>query len=651
MAGRIELSLTPTSFPVEPGGAAVEAALLVRNAGSVVDQFLLRVEGLDPSWYTLSPMSVSLFPGDQVAAQLVLRAPDNATGGRYEFQVIAVSRDDSGESAVVEATAEVAGAGGIELALVPRRVTARRRATYRLSSRNPGNVDRRVRLVASDPGGELAFRFNPDEFVVPAGREASATLDVWPRRGSLVGPPSEHDYRVAIHAGGDDLAPPLAETTGQLALQPPFTFVNRIAPNGRRLGLLAVPLLLALALATWFLAAPGLRGPARPATPTPLATLLAAAGGGSGAGGGVPTVSPSAVTAAAPGTATPIGTPVIAAYRVALAGEDPPPHVPIDWIVQGADSIKVATPSETPGPPRPFKIMEQQQFTVEASDGSGAASRVITVYVFRPPVITSFHPSKTSIALGGSVDLSWSVDRTTQLFLDDQPVSLPSGHATVQPIATHEYVLRADNVVGEAVEKITIDVGAALTRTATPSASATPSSTTSPSSTRTQTPTPTPSRTPTPTPTFTATATPTWTPTRTYTATITPTRTSTPTFTPTRTTTPTPCPTMLPGTITAQQQFTTGGPPFVTVTWASGSGCAPYTGTIAAQYNWTAAGSYPISAASGSLADNPPPVTISTCNLPGRYASIVYVLSLKDASGQVVSATSAPVNWADNCIQ
>jgi hypothetical protein len=49
MAGRIGLELGETQFTVEPGGAAPTATVLVRNDGSLVDQFLVRIGGLDPS--------------------------------------------------------------------------------------------------------------------------------------------------------------------------------------------------------------------------------------------------------------------------------------------------------------------------------------------------------------------------------------------------------------------------------------------------------------------------------------------------------------------------------------------------------------------------------------------------------------------------
>src|SRR5205085_1351849 len=55
-------SLSPASVTVEPGRSAT-CTLRVRNTGTVVDQLTLDVLGDAAAWATVSPPTLSLFPG------------------------------------------------------------------------------------------------------------------------------------------------------------------------------------------------------------------------------------------------------------------------------------------------------------------------------------------------------------------------------------------------------------------------------------------------------------------------------------------------------------------------------------------------------------------------------------------------------------
>lgn len=128
----------------------------------------------------------------------------------------------------------------------------------------------------------------------------------------------------------------------------------------------------------------------------------------------------------------------------------------------------------------------------------------------------------------------------------------------------------------------------------------------------------------TPTPTKVPTATPTWT--------NTPSPSATSTFTPTATVTP--CPALANPVIAATGPY----PSPVSVTWRSTGGCAPYSGTISAQYipfygtPTSRSGPIPISSQSGNTSDAPP---------QGCWSTITYTLNLKDRTGSAVTASSS----------
>ena len=77
MSANIVLSLSTAKLEVAPG-ELVEATITIRNQSQIVDQFDIKIERLDPAWWTLSASSVSLFPGDQGEAKLTIHPPKEA---------------------------------------------------------------------------------------------------------------------------------------------------------------------------------------------------------------------------------------------------------------------------------------------------------------------------------------------------------------------------------------------------------------------------------------------------------------------------------------------------------------------------------------------------------------------------------------------
>ena len=94
----------------------------------------------------------------------------------------------------------------------------------------------------------------------------------------------------------------------------------------------------------------------------------------------------------------------------------------------------------------------------------------------------------------------------------------------------------------------------------------------------------------------------------------------------------TPCPTLTNATIGAKPVVGAGG---YNVSWSSTGGCGAVTGTITAQYSGEPApyATYKVGSQSGTIFDRPP-VRCST-------VTVVYTLTLRDSSGQVVSTTTS----------
>ena len=181
---------------------------------------------------------------------------------------------------------------------------------------------------------------------------------------------------------------------------------------------------------------------------------------------------------------------------------------------------------------------------------------------------------------------------------------------------------------------------------AEPSPAPTLTNTSTPASTLTHAPTLTPSPTDKPTlapPTNTSTPVPTLAPSPTNKPTLappantlapSPTSTPSPTAKPTSAP-PTPCPKFTSATLSAVVVSRTNA---VALTWRSTGGCGPFTGTLTATYKGDSSpyAAYEIKDQSGKLADNPE----VRCE-----GTIVYVLTLKDSSGQTVTASNSDVYW------
>src|SRR5262245_9053480 len=185
------LRLDLAAFVAPPGGTA-EPAVRIVDAGDVVQQYTLAVDGLDPDWWTLDPETLSLFPGESGAAILRLRVPPGAAPGTYPFRVTATPRaagGAAGGAAGADASLEVAGAvERLELSVAPSRRYARRRATYTVRVANRGTGAAGYRVLPTDPAAALRFTARPEDVSLEPGAEATVRLDVEARRTSLAGP-------------------------------------------------------------------------------------------------------------------------------------------------------------------------------------------------------------------------------------------------------------------------------------------------------------------------------------------------------------------------------------------------------------------------------------------------------------------------------
>ncbi len=402
MSANIVLSLSATKLEVIPG-ESIEATVTIHNQSQIVDQFGIRIEGLQPTWWTLSNSSVSLFPEEQGEVKLTIHPPKEAEAkaGSYSFQVRAISQANPEEMTGEEAHLILRGFQVWDVEMSPTKV-AGRSGTYRLTASNAGNTDITLIFEGKDPEEALDYTFSHDKVTVPAGESALVILKVSPKEGKKE---KLYSFQVPVRPAGVKVASNEAKTiNGQ------FEYQRRHWPwKWILLGLA----LIAIALLVWKFIPP-LVNP-----PPPVINSFSA--------------EPESITA---------GDSSILSWNVSGATT-----VTIDQDIGTVNSTGTCTVSPT----------ITTTYTLEASNRAGIVTA--TVQVTAPPVINSFTNEPSNIAAGGGSTLSWSVSGATEVTIEPGigPVPL-TGSRTVYPTTTTTYTLEAGNEAGSITDTVAVTV-------------------------------------------------------------------------------------------------------------------------------------------------------------------------------------------------
>src|SRR5438874_2416689 len=149
----VTVSTSPTECNVAPGESA-SCEILVRNTGTVVDQFTLQVEGDAAVWAVVEPPALNLYPGSEPGVSTLRffppRSPQTASGPA-RFALRATSREDPSVSATARGVLNVAPYYDLAAELVPHTSQGRRRAEHRFLVNNQGNTRMRAAVNATDP--------------------------------------------------------------------------------------------------------------------------------------------------------------------------------------------------------------------------------------------------------------------------------------------------------------------------------------------------------------------------------------------------------------------------------------------------------------------------------------------------------------------
>ena len=194
---RLEMETAPPQ--VLPLGGQQRVGLTVGNTGSLVDEFVL---GVEPAvgWIRVEPARVSLYPGREQPATVVLAPPSLPAppAGTMAYRVVARSLLHPHVAAVAPGSVTVGAVDGVSAHIEPVTVVAKTRGLARVVLRNDGNRAMPVAVFRTDAGPGVRIDVWPDRLHLPAGRQAAATVRLRPARLRWRGDAQPHPYRLRV---------------------------------------------------------------------------------------------------------------------------------------------------------------------------------------------------------------------------------------------------------------------------------------------------------------------------------------------------------------------------------------------------------------------------------------------------------------------
>jgi hypothetical protein len=311
----LAVTIQATGVLVAPG-SSTSFTVEVTNLGTVVDRYRCEIVGMDPSWVTVTPASMELFPqaGDArpradlpptVGRFTVTLHPPRvaaAVAGPWPIGARVTSEHDPSSRRVEETIVAVLPFGALEADLHPSIAGGRLGAKAIIQITNKGNRPEAVTILGSDPADKLAFEFRPPTANLGPGDSLGVVARLSGGGLKLAGGTETRPFKLDIRASSADTEPRVLNGT----------FERRaLVPSGVGAAL-AVVAALALGAAAVF----GLtRPPAAQATPSPGATPLVL----------VVTASP---PTAPPTEAPPSSAPPTEAPPTSAPPTEPPPTAP-----------------------------------------------------------------------------------------------------------------------------------------------------------------------------------------------------------------------------------------------------------------------------------------------------------------------------------
>jgi hypothetical protein len=204
---KIKVSVSPAQLQTQAGLIPAQAVVQVQNLSSIVDKFIVDVDGLDSSWYSRSASSIALMPqaSDQVQISFLPPKKKGVKSGSYTFAITVRSQTDAQVSASVIGTLEILPAVDYKLKIHPYRFSGMRKGNCSLTLANVGVSEAHISLEASDLDEGCTYEFKPQSLTLSAWNTVEVPIIIRPKRKSFFGEVKRFD--ITITASTENGAP------------------------------------------------------------------------------------------------------------------------------------------------------------------------------------------------------------------------------------------------------------------------------------------------------------------------------------------------------------------------------------------------------------------------------------------------------------
>ncbi len=152
--------IEPSQVELSPQGSAT-LTVHVSNAGSTIDAYEVNVFGLDPSWVSVTPRRLSLFPSESESVALTITLPQSFPSGHRMLSIHVQSENDPTEFTLLQAGMYVAEQPRLQLRIDPAVVTGGTSAGFGMVITNEGNNTVIATPSAIDPEELATITFTP----------------------------------------------------------------------------------------------------------------------------------------------------------------------------------------------------------------------------------------------------------------------------------------------------------------------------------------------------------------------------------------------------------------------------------------------------------------------------------------------------------
>src|SRR5688500_6312851 len=192
---------------IEPGQRDRVLAL-VRNQGTIVDNYQLRVEGMPEDWWSIYPDTVYLVPfgtGGTYEQEVEIhlhppRSPE-AEAKLWELQVVAHSKAQGATAASVPLGLAIESYTETSTNIRPQRAKGRRKAHFDIAVENKANAPVLVALEGEDDDDELDFGFNRPPHETPPGQTIETGMQVRPPKQIWIERAAEKRFTIKTLTG------------------------------------------------------------------------------------------------------------------------------------------------------------------------------------------------------------------------------------------------------------------------------------------------------------------------------------------------------------------------------------------------------------------------------------------------------------------